>query len=234
MDPNTSLLRMFDPIHGNATPVRLESHSNNDDFTMSTFFNKISSKRLPSDVPSLSGNRQSLIDLSFDSLSKPDGDEPTPTKHIVARSIAPLMPKSSAPLLQDSTEIHTPKNVGAVDATQFSKSSLNEKRHVAGNAHLKRPPPSPSKFSHHLTVNHATRHSRRSSLDVSSLTLNIKDRLAQDDMSFDIINDEISILSELTEGDPPAPVTNHPQLKSSIVPKTAPAMYVQPSPSHAT
>ena len=224
MDPNTSLLRMFDPIHGNTTPARSESHCNGDELTMSTFFNKISSQRPPSEAPSFSENRQSLIDFSFDDIPKSTGDDSTPTKLNVPHSIEPSLTKSSAPSFLDSAESHTPKNLQTINVFQPSKPALSAMCHVSGNACSRHPPPSPSKVSHHLTVEPRTRHSRRSSLDVSALTLNIKDRLGQEDLSFDIINDEISILSELTESD--APVANVSRLNPSKVLQSAPALCV--------
>jgi hypothetical protein len=57
----------------------------------------------------------------------------------------------------------------------------------------------PHSQSSHLNSPSKSAHGRRSSLDLSTLTLDIKHRLAAENMSFDILRDEVSFLTDITQ-----------------------------------
>lgn len=149
-----------------------------DTLTLSTFFNRINSQQqVPAPSIAAPNNRGSLIDISFNfgEIKAAALDQITPTKH---RRQQP----SSVVQTQDDAE-NLP--------LQITRPSPRKQR----NAY---PLPSPSKSTLSDSPSKSS-HARRSSLDLSALTLDIKHRLAAENMSFDILRDEVSFLTNTVE-----------------------------------
>lgn len=193
--PNSSLLLQFDPIlatnTSKATPARSrEPASNNAEaLTMSAFFNRINSQpntQFNKDtLPLPKFNRGSLIDLGFNLQDD--------LKSVSLEDLS-LSRSQSTTLIPDPSEA---ENIPLPPSPpRATRTSPRKERPI-------HPPPSPSKHKAYAEPSEIPENrERRSSLDISSLTLDIKHRLAVADMSFDILKDDISFLTNMVEEDP--------------------------------
>lgn len=182
-DPNSSLLAQFDPIRNShvsdTTPARSVTSKSDDALTLSTFFNRINIEQPAPPILPPPNNRGSLIDFSFNFEDlKVAALETTPAKHCHEQSTH----------AHQHTENVPPKPVRASPRKQRDA----------------RAPISPSKHSRVVDTPRESVHGRRSSLDLSTLTLDIKQRLAAENMSFDILRDEVSFLTNMAEEETPA------------------------------
>lgn len=197
-DPNSSLLAQFDPICNldvpETTPVRLAASKGGSTLTMSTFFNRINTQ-LPAPSIAAPNNRGSLIDISFnlDDVKSSALHQRTPTNHHRQQSSSVAHPHSG-------TENMVPI---------VARLSPRKQRDV----YVLPPPPQNPQPLDSLSK---SAHGRRSSLDLSTLTLDIKQRLAAENMSFDILRDEVSFLTNMAEEEPSAttPLANRSEPKS--------------------
>ncbi|KAF8312498.1 hypothetical protein DL93DRAFT_2082081 [Clavulina sp. PMI_390] len=177
---DSSLLAEFDPILRNttvvpSTPKRTDTTNQDDALTLSAFFNRVNN--VPPTEPPPPNNRGSLIDFSFNF-----GD--------IKSKIMKLSPaKKSAPkgATSSSTDAENiPPNTGA---TQLSPRKQRPDH----------PPASPFKSVRLPAETPKGLRGRRSSLDISQLTRDLKQTLGAENMSFDILKDEVSFLTNLGE-----------------------------------
>lgn len=171
--PNSSILALFDPIQNSSapdtTPIRQSTIPGDASLSMSSFFNRINAQPIEIQHP-VTNN---LIDFSFDL-----GD----VKSAILNGQAPIEHSRILHLGQTDLENRIP-----------TKSAPNSPRKQR-NAHT---PPSPSKRLRNIDGTAAR--PRRSSLDASTISIDLKHRLAAADMSFDILRDEVSFLTNMAE-----------------------------------
>lgn len=198
-NPNSSLLAQFDPICSahiaDTTPARPATTKNSEDaLSLSTFFNRINTAQ-PNEIPP-PNNRGSLIDFSFNFEDlKISTLEKTPTKS-----------------RRQPTDIH--RDVENAVPFKLARTSPHKQR----DAH---PPASPSKRARLLdTGKHSSAHARRSSLDISTLSLDIKQRLEAENMSFDILKDEVSFLTDMVEEEPSGVLPQITRSQARVKPST--------------
>lgn len=157
--------------------------------TMSAFFNRINiqpnTQGNKDTLPLPKFNRGSLIDLGYsleDDLRNVSLDDLSSSQ----TQSATLVPDRS-----EAENIPLPPSPKRAPRTSPQKERPNQ------------PPLSPSKRKTlQASFDPPGTRERRSSLDISSLTLDIKHRLAAADMSFDILKDDISFLTNMVEEDP--------------------------------
>lgn len=174
-DPNASLLALFDPIQNSnvtdTTPTRPSTMTSGDALTMSSFFNRLNTQPNPHQHPT--NNRGSLIDFSFNLEDAKNG------------------------LLGGTTP--TKKHSRLPHSTQLDVENKVPPRPAARTSPRKHAPPSPSKRLRNLDAPADISRPRRSSLDASTVSLDLKHRLASADMSFDILRDDVSFLTNMAE-----------------------------------
>lgn len=179
-DPNSSLLAQFDPIHNSdiseTTPTRFATGST---LTMSTFFDRINTQQPLAPSIGAPNNRGSLIDVSFkfEEIKAAALDQLTPSQHRQHESFGVA---------------HEHGGVENKVPQKLPRSSPRKQRDACA-------PTSPTRNPLHLDSPSRSTHGRRSSLDLSTLTLDIKHRLAAENMSFDILRDEVSFLTNTAE-----------------------------------
>lgn len=182
-DPNSSLLAQFDPIYNpdafGMTPARLTTINGDETFTMTTFFNSINTQHALAPSINVPNNRGSLIDISinFEETGAPILDELAATKHCRQQS--------------SSNVDHTRGGAENI-APQTPRLSPRKPK----DAYT---PPASPKDPCLLTSPSKLVQRRRSSLDLPALTLDIKHRLAAENMNFDILRDEISFLTGVAD-----------------------------------
>lgn len=194
MDPNSSVLLMFDPITARKpeqyvphTPARTQP---TDELSMSTFFNRIG---LAAPQPPVHDNRRSLIDLD-NSVREIRDNKPVAS----ASSLSEITP--SPQLLPHNiflppSPVQEPKPLPEIRVPARDQPSRTRGKPIADKNGQNAPAPIASD----------TRAPRRSSLDLSALTWNLQDRLADMSFGFDLINDEMSMLSEVSDVDSAVP-----------------------------
>ena len=196
-DPNDSLLAMFDPFSAGskATPAPESDNRATDKLTMSTFFNRIGARPVE-DVPQLPKNHNNLIDFSlYNAEAFARAGDATPTKPLPEIHRGTQYPS----LLDEKGPVEMSRVPSSLDV--FKVHQEVEATNVGTHENTTEPPAySPPKRNKQAHNELEVKSSRRSSLDISTLTWRIKDRLQE--MSFDILRDEVTLTTEITETEP--------------------------------